>query len=171
MDSASVAIVSVVVSGAVGISAPYLSARFAARAAERQLALQRLDEKDREARDVLDRGARLLEGAFWSLDRAHRAGRLDPAKGAEVLSEVTAKRLPAVSRGGARIAIRLGTGSETVRHYDDTQTILRRLAHRIEAEEVELVDLLATEEWEQAVAAQKQYLDSAKRIVGLPEAL
>jgi hypothetical protein len=163
MDSTAVAIASVAVSGAVGIATPYLSSR----AEHRRLKLEIRVEKEREVRDVLDRGARLLEAAFWSLDRAHRVARRDPERGEALFLNALTKRLPAVSRGGARLAVRLGTRSDTVEHYDENQRLLRALAERVRLDEVDVVDLVTTEEWEQAVAAQKRYLDSAQRIVGL----
>jgi hypothetical protein len=164
MDSTAVAIASVAVSGVVGIGTPYLSSR----AAQRRLELEIRVEKEREVRDVLDHGARVLEAAFWSLDRAHRVGRIDAEKGAALFSDAVTKRLPAVSQGGARLAVRLGTRSGTVEHFDQSQRLLRVLAERVQLDEVNVVDLVTTTEWEQAVAAQKRYLDSAQRTVGLP---
>ena len=163
MDATAVAIASVAVSGVVGTVTPYLSSR----AAQRRLALEIRVEKEREVRDVLDRGARVLEAAFWSLDQAHRAGTRDPQKGEELFLDSITKRLTAVSQGGARIAVRLGTRSETVEHFDESQRQLRRLADKIHRDDIKVVDLTTTTEWEQAVAAQKDYLDSAQHIVGL----
>jgi hypothetical protein len=164
MDSTVIAIASVGVSGIVGIATPYVSAR----AAQRRLELENRVEKEREVREVLDRGARVLEAAFWALDRAYLAGRFDPASGPQRFSEVVDKRLPAVSRDGARLAVRLGTQSEAVKHFDETQGLLRALAERIQSQKLDVADLVKTVEWNRAVAAQKRYFNSAQHIVGLP---
>jgi hypothetical protein len=163
MDGTAVAIISVVVSGLVGIATPYLSSR----AARRQQELEIRVEREREVRDVLDRGARLLEAAFWSLDRAYRAEQSHDGAGNELFADSVGRRLPAMSRGGARLAVRLGTDSDAVAHYDETQKLLRLLSDRVQAGDIAVGVLVKTPEWEDAVAAQKRYLNSAQRIVGL----
>jgi hypothetical protein len=72
-----------------------------------------------------------------------------------------------MSRGGARLAVRLGTGSDAVAHYDETQKLLRLLSDRVQVGDIAVGVLVNTPEWEDAVAAQKRYLNSAQRIVGL----
>jgi hypothetical protein len=163
MDGTAVAIISVVVSGLVGVATPYLSSRAARQRQELEVRV----EREREVRDVLDRGARLLEAAFWSLDRAYRAEQSDPGRGKELFAEAVGTRLPAMSRGGARLAVRLGTHSESVVHYDETQELLRRLSDRVQARDVPVAELVKAPEWDDAVAAQKRYLNSAQLIVGL----
>src|ERR1700759_2450992 len=163
MNGTAVAIISVVVSGVVGIATPYLSSRAARQRQELEVRV----ERERGVRDVLDRGARLLEAAFWSLDRAYRSEQSDAGRGKELFAEAVGARLPAMSRGGARLAVRLGTRSDAVVYYDETRELVRRLSDRVQTRDVPVAGLINAAEWDDAVAAQKRYLNSAQLIVGL----